>query len=63
MRKFGLALHPKKTRLISFGRHAAKDRMCGRLPVGKGFLDGDACWSELQVFGLFTLCPHGAEAR
>ena len=26
MRKFGLALHPKKTRLISFGRHAAKDR-------------------------------------
>jgi len=21
--------------------------MCGRLPVGKGFLDGNACWSEL----------------
>ena len=26
MCKFGLALHSKKTRLISFGRHAAKDR-------------------------------------
>ncbi|MDP7179368.1 MAG: group II intron reverse transcriptase/maturase [Verrucomicrobiota bacterium] len=26
MRKFELALHPDKTRLISFGRHAAEDR-------------------------------------
>jgi group II intron reverse transcriptase/maturase len=33
MRKFGLALHPKKTRLISFGRHAAKD--CRRQGQGR----------------------------
>jgi len=26
MRKFELALHPDKTRLIRFGRHAAKQR-------------------------------------
>jgi hypothetical protein len=26
MRKFELALHPGKTRLIRFGRHAAKQR-------------------------------------
>jgi group II intron reverse transcriptase/maturase len=33
MRKFGLALHPDKTRLIRFGRHAAADRK--RLGQGK----------------------------
>ncbi len=58
MRKFGLALHPKKTRLISFGRHAAKDRMCGRLPVGKGFLGGDA---ELVGAAMCPVCLCGAD--
>jgi group II intron reverse transcriptase/maturase len=33
MRKFELALHPDKTRLIRFGRYAAKDR--SRLGLGK----------------------------
>ncbi len=33
MRMFGLALHPDKTRLIRFGRHAAEDRR--RLRQGK----------------------------
>ncbi len=33
MRKFGLAVHPDKTRLICFGRHAAADRK--RLGQGK----------------------------
>jgi hypothetical protein len=30
MRKFELALHPDKTRLIRFGRHAAKQRKAWR---------------------------------
>jgi hypothetical protein len=30
-RAFELALHPAKTRLIRFGRHAAKQRARGRL--------------------------------
>jgi hypothetical protein len=33
MREFELALHPAKTRLIRFGRHAAKQR--GKLEEGK----------------------------
>jgi hypothetical protein len=33
MRKFELALHPDKTRLIRFGRHAAKQRQ--KLGEGK----------------------------
>jgi hypothetical protein len=33
MRKFQLELHPEKTRLIEFGRHAAKNRK--RAGLGK----------------------------
>jgi hypothetical protein len=31
MRKFELALHPTKTRLIRFGRHAAKHHLNGSI--------------------------------
>lgn len=37
MRKFELALHPDKTRLIRFGRHAARQRE----KVGAGKLETD----------------------
>ena len=34
MRQFGLELHPDKTRLIEFGRHAAEQRRQGREQAG-----------------------------
>src|SRR5258708_38099385 len=49
VRKFGLELHPEKTRLIEFGRYAAERRgkRGGGKPENLKFLGfTDICWQE-----------------
>ena len=43
LRKFGLELHPEKTRLIEFGRYAAERRGSGTGQTG-----------DVRLFGLYT---------
>ena len=57
LRAFDLALHPKKTRLIRFGRHVAEDRK--RLGQGKpetfDFLGFTHCCARSWITGTFVI--------
>ena len=56
--KFGLALHPDKTRLIEFGRYAAQRRLARGLgkPETFDFLGFTHICEKAKEGGWFTLC-------
>lgn len=65
--KFGLALHPDKTRLIEFGRHAARRRSARGLGKAEtfDFLGFTHICGKAKEGGWFTWCgtpsPSGCE--
>ena len=64
--KFGLELHPDKTRLIEFGRFAARDRKAaGRGKTRDLHLPGlyPLLWATPQERNLHRMADHGEEAN
>lgn len=54
--QFGLQLHPEKTRLIGFGRYAARNcRECGRRPETFDFLEFTHCCGTRRNGGGFKI--------
>jgi RNA-directed DNA polymerase len=60
MRKFELALHPDKTRLIRFGRHAAKQRE----KLGEGKAETSTSWtSHISARDHANGAPSSSDAK